>query len=305
MGDKTKIEWTDATWNTLRGCTRVSRGCMNCYAEKMSARFAGPGGAFEGVVTNTTAGPRWTGDIRFIEEKLDQPIRWRKPRRIFVNSMSDLFHEKVSDDIIKAHFDVMHQANHHIYQVLTKRPERMSSFIMRHGGPRFDKEHPGPVYPVGYEHVWLGTSVEDQHAANVRIPRLQEIPARVRFLSMEPLLGPVDLKGLTDGIGWIIVGGESGPGARPMHPEWVQDICNICFEENIPFFFKQWGVWAPGPWDGTPDTDSQVTVYRSGHKGVWSGDGPHPGFGVVKMYKGNKHDNGALLEGEEYKGMPR
>lgn len=270
------IAWTDETWNPLRGCSKVSEGCRNCYAETVANRFSGSGMPYEGTITNG----RWNGEIRLVPEVLDQPLRWKKPRRIFVNSMSDLFHENVSFVFIEKVFDVMEEANWHTFQVLTKRPKRMLEFMTWYLNRNSDES-------VGYRHdppknVWLGVSVENQKAADERIPLLLQTPAAVRFLSMEPLLGSVDLRkiqlgpnghGLTfqvdsltgwangynensgnpkimrnDQFGkvdWVIVGGESGHKARPMHPDWVRSIRDQCVASRVPFLFKQWGEFEP------------------------------------------------------------
>ncbi len=213
MGDKSEIEWTDATWNPVRGCTKVSAGCKNCYAERFSERFRGISGhAFEQGF-----------DLRLVPEKLDLPKRWKRPRLIFVNSMSDLFHEGVPPEYIRQVFAVMAEADRHQFQVLTKRADRMASLA---------KALPWP------SNVWLGVSVENQDNVG-RIDALRGVPATVRFLSLEPLLGPLELD-LT-GIHWVVVGGESGPGAREMREEWVTGIREQCAKANVPFFFKQWG----------------------------------------------------------------
>ena len=260
MADGTGIEWTDATWNPVRGCSRVSQGCVNCYAERVAHRFSGPGQPYAGL---TNEHGRWNGTVRVVRDALDQPRRWRKPRRIFVNSMSDLFHESLPYDVILAIFTVMASPDcrRHTLQVLTKRPERAAELASRL-----------PWAP----NIWLGTSVENQAAADERIPHLLRVPARVRFLSCEPLIGPVDLSAWfggepvccgrpvedTDGpaccgcpepsgpdIHWVIAGGESGPRARPMHPEWARGLRDQCVAAGVPYFFKQWGEWAHDPLD--------------------------------------------------------
>ena len=232
MADKTGIEWTDATWNPVTGCTKVSEGCDHCYAETIAHRFAG-----------TKAYPNGF-DVTLRPERLEQPLRWKRPRRIFVNSMSDLFHSDVPDDYIAQVFEVMTKAQQHTFQVLTKRPGRMRSLLSRRSF-RDNFAHWGQPWPL--PNVWLGTSVENQRWADVRIPLLLDTPAAIRFLSCEPLLGPVDLFAWNIDRGtrvdWIICGGESGPHARPMHPDWARQLRDDCLTAGIPFHFKQWGEW--------------------------------------------------------------
>lgn len=276
--DKTKIQWTDATWNPVTGCTKVSAGCKNCYAEALAARFW-VDRKFTSVFTH--------------KDRLDQPLRWRRPRRVFVNSMSDLFHDAVPDEFIEAVFGVMAVATHHTFQVLTKRPERMLRWLRtlggletreecvqreaeRRGGVIFDSRgsnpegyfparptkeqlavrRPWPGWPL--PNVWLGVSVEDQRAADERIPLLLQTPAAVRFLSCEPLLGSVQLGvggeffdygvGGEPRIGWVITGGESGPGARPCDVAWIRSIVQQCKAAGVPTFVKQLG--AVVSWNG-------------------------------------------------------
>ncbi len=272
MSDKTKIEWTDSTWNPVRGCSRVSDGCRNCYAETVAARFSGPGKPYEGLVHPHGA---WNGRVLFVEKALDQPLRWRRPRRIFVNSMSDLFHENMPDEWIDRIFAVMALAPQHTFQVLTKRPERMLRYLEASTDNREEAigeqvrilsrgKHSG-LFELPLLNVWLGTSVENQEAADERIPYLIQTPAAVRFLSCEPLLGQIDLESACWGEGkhrppldiqakqisgqrlaglhWVIVGGESGPDARPMHPGWARSIRDQCVKAGVPFFFKQFGEY--------------------------------------------------------------
>lgn len=219
MSDGTKIEWTDATWNPVRGCTKISPGCAHCYAETFAERFRGVEGH-----------PYEQGfDLRLVPEKLTDPFLWPSRRRVFVNSMSDLFHADVPDDYILRVARVMQAANWHTYQVLTKRSERMAEMLRT--TLRFAAELP---------HIWWGVSVENRRHGLPRIDHLHSAPAAVRFLSVEPLLedlGEVDLTG----IHWMIVGGESGPGARPMHPDWVRSLRDQCRAAGVDFFFKQWG----------------------------------------------------------------
>ena len=219
-----KIKWTESTWNPVRGCTRVSEGCRFCYAERIAARFSGKGMAYEGLAENTKAGPRWTQEIQIVRALLNEPLKWKKPRRIFVNSMSDLFHEKIELSYIQEVFAVMKEAHWHQFQVLTKRAERLLEF---------NSKLPWP------SNVWMGVSVEDERVTD-RIDALRQTDAHIKFLSLEPLLGALpNLK--LDEIGWVIVGGESGPGAREMQKKWVVDIRDRCAETRVPFFFKQWG----------------------------------------------------------------
>lgn len=222
MGDKSAIEWTDATWNPVTGCTKITRGCDNCYAERLAERFRGtPGHPFENGF-----------DLTLHPKRLSQPLSWRRPRRIFVNSMSDLFHKKIPMEFIDRVFDTMEVANRHIFQILTKRSSLMKNYIRR----RYAR---GAAPP----HIWCGVSIED-HEATARIRHLQRTPAAVRFLSIEPLLGPVGEIDL-QGISWVIVGGESGPGARPVKERWILDIRDICEKKGVDFFFKQWGGLTP------------------------------------------------------------
>jgi protein gp37 len=222
MADSTSIEWTDATWNPVTGCTKISAGCDHCYAERFSERFRG-----------TRGHPFESGfDLTLRPERLDQPLRWRAPRMIFVNSMSDLFHKEIPEDFIARVFDTMEAAHWHTFQVLTKRSSLMRDFLRKRYGPRR-----APF------HMWFGVSIEDGNKAS-RIRHLRDAPAGVRFLSIEPLIGPVGKLDLND-IDWVIVGGESGPGARPMKEEWALHIRNLCVQACVPFFFKQWGGRSP------------------------------------------------------------
>jgi len=224
MAATSHIEWTEMTWNPVRGCTRVSEGCRHCYAERIASRFNGEGQAYEGLAMITTAGPRWTNQVRMLPELLDQPRRWRQPRVIFVNSMSDLFHPDVTLEFIQQVFAVMEECPQHTFQVLTKRSERVRELA------------PHLPWPAN---VWMGVSVEDERVVQ-RVRDIREVPAEVRFLSVEPLIGPLEDLPL-EGIHWVIVGGESGPGARPMQEEWVLSIQEQCRRAEVAFFFKQWG----------------------------------------------------------------
>lgn len=224
MAAKSRIEWTDATWNPVTGCTKVSPGCVHCYAETFSERFRGvPGHPFEQGF-----------DLKLWPDRLELPLQWRQPRKIFVNSMSDLFHAKVPGEYIRDVFGTMMRADQHVFQVLTKRSDRLLEWTSNHV-----REFEVGRFP---RHIWLGVSVENQDYV-WRIRHLQKVPAQIRFLSIEPLIGPVVLSAsLLRGIHWVIVGGESGHAARPMKPEWVRSIRDTCARNGVTFFFKQWGA---------------------------------------------------------------
>lgn len=324
MGNKTGIEWTDATWNPTVGCSIKSKGCTNCYAMKVAHRLGNAldQDKYRGLTRVVNGKPVWTGILRAVNGNvLRQPLRWAKPRRIFVNSMSDLFHEDLPDHEIDRVFAVMAMAMHHQFQVLTKRAERLQSYFaageqaLQWRWLKAADEILGTAWGATLEgcfplpNVWLGVSVEDQAAADERIPHLLATPAAKRFLSCEPLLGPVDLTQIDDGaqtfnalsldgdnveddrdylgacVDWVIVGGESGPGARPMHSDWARSLRDQCQAAGVPFFFKQWGEW--GPLDGTGlaserlDADPKTDLYRIG-----------------------KRRAGALLDGREWKEFP-
>jgi protein gp37 len=337
MGEKTKIDWTDSTWNPLRGCSRVSEGCRNCYAERMAARFSGQGQPYEGL----TKDGHWTGKVELVEKHLLDPLKWGsvdeeygvlggnlrgRRRHIFVNSMSDLFHKNITDEMRDRIFAVMALCPQHIFQVLTKRPERMLKYLTTSSVLRTDRltKIVGLNFPIGTEsklqpiawplpNVWLGVSVENQAAADKRIPWLLDTPAAVRFVSCEPLLGPIDFSQLgpgpwplwgplsgycsrhypkircgcpdqTPSIDWVIAGGESGPNARPMNPDWARGLRDQCEEAGVPFFFKQWGEYLPVTADSI---------------------GPHVvEFDDQKYLKCGKKAAGSLLDGGEYKKFP-
>lgn len=295
MADKTKIQWTDATWNPVRGCSRVSEGCRNCYAERAAMRMAAPGGAYEGLVQIVNGHSRWTGTVALSGGMLRQPMQWTRGRRIFVNSMSDLFHESLPFEAIDKVFAVMADCPQHTFQILTKRPARMLEYLSS-DNPRYTASKVFDLttgiagkfdcdiyWPLS--NVWLGVSVEDQATADERIPLLLQAPAAVRWVSIEPMLRPVDLTGvevlkpeghrpgawlnaltghivgpddMTDmRLDWVVAGGESGPGARPMHPDWARSLRDQCRAADVPFFFKQWGEWEPCPqefWHGLGPT---------------------------------------------------
>lgn len=244
------ITWTEETWNPLRGCSRVSEGCRNCYAEGVAARFSGPGQPYEGLAKFVDGDARWTGEVKLIEDKLNDPIRWQRPRRIFVNSMSDLFHEKVGNATIARIFQVMKKARHHEFQCLTKRVERMVEWFKTasariHYWEDLDENHKRLVE----EHIWIGISVEDQKTADARIPLLLQVPARTRWLSIEPQIGSVNLEpwlrrafeAQEKAIHWVVIGGESGTGARPFDVGWASDLVDVCKRFGVAAFVKQMG----------------------------------------------------------------
>lgn len=248
MGDTTSIEWTDATWNPLRGCSRVSPGCKKCYAEGIAHRFSGPGKPFEGLTKLVNGHPTWTGKIRLVDKALTAPLRWREPRMVFVNSMSDLFHESVPISFIAAVFGIMRATPQHTYQVLTKRPQRMRAFFET-VTPEDVREYTvsrtqrmiagGWTWPL--PNVWLMTSVEDQERVDERIRELVRCPAAVHGISAEPLLGQIDLRPWLPGLQWVICGGESGHGARPCALEWLWSVVEQCQAASVPCFVKQVG----------------------------------------------------------------
>lgn len=309
MGRETGIEWTDSTWNPIRGCSRVSEGCRNCYAESVAARFSGAGQAYERLAEFRVIGqgtpeervePHWTGKVKFFDKHLEDPLRWRAPRKIFVNSMSDLFHESVEDDWLIQIFAVMQACPQHTFQILTKRPLRMFSWMTEENGDLVSLAgaelasqkgwcHAHEDGPWPLKNVWLGVSVEDQHTANVRLPLLAQTRAAARFVSYEPAIGPVDFgvalpkQEWRCSIEWVICGGESGQLARPMHPEWARSARRFCTDYQIPFFFKQWGEFLPAMQDGRNKTELNCS------------DEP---------LRVGKKKAGAVLDGVEWKEFP-
>ncbi|MBR7191698.1 DUF5131 family protein [Gordonia sp. SCSIO 19800] len=279
MGDTT-IEWTEKTWNPVTGCTKVSPGCDHCYAETLAERFRGtPGHYFENGF-----------DVQLRENKLTEPLRWRKPRKVFVNSMSDLFHDDIPEAYIGAVFDIMAKAPQHTFQILTKRHARMRALLTKWATQVPDDL---PQYKAAFRshqaqwamvkqwplpNVWLGVSTENQQWADIRIPALLDTPAAVRFISAEPLLGQIELSSSAlgryyggdpredeSGLDWVIAGGESGHGARPMHPAWARSLRDQCVAAGVPFLFKQWGEWAPrGPDDLATGERADVFLGRDG-----------------------------------------
>ncbi len=398
MAEHSTIEWTDATWNPVTGCAVVSPGCTNCYAMRLAGTRLAQHPSRAGLTRDTKAGPVWTGEVRLSEEWLDQPLRWRRPRRIFVCAHGDLFAEQVPDEWIDRVFAVMALAPQHTFQVLTKRAARMREYLTqaerllgeRDGSEprsstqgrvvvraaaldreRFMRNEGVPRWPL--PNVWLGVSAEDQRRADERIPDLLATPAAVRFVSAEPLLGPVRLDRIKEGVDdfadcgghpdpywpldtcdamwldalrgamdaearapdgsrrgdidvglvhgggkldWVIVGGESGRGARPMHPDWARSIRDQCAAAGVPFFFKQWGEWAPGDAFGVtkdgPITDRRGNVPDWMRRYVVCGDQwadrltahTFTGHGTNLVYRVGKHRAGRLLDGREHSAMP-
>lgn len=333
---ESKIEWTDRSdWNPIRGCTRVSPGCGGpgphggCYAEKIAGRFSDPGQAFHGFATRA-AGGRWTGKVAIVEERLTLPLRWRKPAKVFASSTSDIFHEALSDADIDRIFAVMALAPHLTFQVLTKRADRMRHYLRHAWAEPFDGRHEDAAYwrvvqtarkiaPALYEqsdiggcrwwplpNAWLGVSVEDQQRADERREHLRATPAAVRFVSYEPALGPVDWTGW-EFVDQIIGGGESGPRARPMHPDWQRGTRDFCDEHGIAYFLKQNGEYAPGEIAGEyldPDKPAKGYSYFDGRWGeTWS----HPEGHIddePDVYRVGKQRAGRWLDGILHDGMP-
>lgn len=344
MSDKTGIEWTDATWNPVTGCEKVSQGCKHCYAEREWPRMT--------RLVPAYAGRKFT-DVRTHADRLNQPIRWAKRRMIFVNSMSDLFHPAVPDYFIDSVFGVMwaclygrNEQDGHIFQVLTKRADRMRDYFKtdrREAWARAAVHHGGGIDPDGifdqvtgfdgpHPRIWLGVSVEDQAAAEERIPLLLDTPAAVRWISAEPLLGPVDLNRILVNqergfhasalqeqhddcyyqsnaqLDWVVVGGESGDKARPMHPDWARSLRDQCAEAGVPFLFKQWGEWAPGENCG-PMRQTQQTADH--YAGKWAFGSMTPKQSEEchiddepTLYRCGKKAAGRLLDGVTHDGYP-
>jgi protein gp37 len=344
MADKTRIEWADATVNAINGCSVTSPGCTNCYAMKLAGTRMKTHPSREGLTVETKAGPVWNGEVRLHEPALLQPLSWSKPRRIFWNAHGDTFHDAVPDEWIDRIFAVAALTPQHTHMILTKRSKRMREYFTKvrvcdgvcdsmsivwdvaqnmaieHG--LLDRYQPTiRVLP----NVWLGVSVEDQTRADERIPHLLATPAAVRFLSCEPLLGPVDLHrhdsdeardwltghwfevdtapdggGIAQGTGakidWVIAGGESGPGARPMHPDWARSLRDQCAAAGVPFHFKQWGEWAPvASWPS----------FRSGNPADVNGNDEVLDLDTkVRSWRVGKKRAGRLLDGIEHNGMP-
>ncbi|MBN8283433.1 phage Gp37/Gp68 family protein [Zoogloea sp.] len=342
MADKSKIEWTDATWNPVTGCAKVSQGCKHCYAEREWPRMT--------KLVPAYAGRDFT-DVRTHGDRLDQPIRWAKRRMIFVNSMSDLFHPAVSDDFIDCVVGVMwaclygrNEQPGHVFQVLTKRADRMRAYFnsdRREAWARAAVNYGGGIDPDSlwdqimdfdgpHPRIWLGVSVEDQAAANERIPLLLDTPAAVRWISAEPLLGSVDIFSTMTGellhtsgnefdpgwLNWIVVGGESGPKARPMHPAWARSLRDQCATAGVPMLFKQWGEWVPrsdcyhtfDDGKSLADIDPGATRWPCIRLNENGGDGnrleDEDGGDSAYMQRVGKKLAGRLLDGVQHDGYP-
>ena len=355
MADHTRIEWTDATWNPITGCTLVSDGCRHCYAATLAATRLKNHPSRAGLARLNAAGEaKFTGEVRLNNDWIDQPLRWRKSRRIFVCAHGDLFHEAVPDEWIDRVFAVMALAPRHVIQVLTKRPERMREYfsaLAASPSRRFDVllaarrvgatlmelqtiEQLLATLPL--PNVWLGTSVEDQATADARIPHLLATPATVRFVSAEPLLGPVDITQPQFGemhcaarcngnclargdeecpdqydmpkLDWLIVGGESGRKARPMHPDWARSLRDQCQDAGIPFFFKQWGEWAPDyPWPGSATETTQRAFWHDSCGLIFDTPAQEDGlsfFSDGHVLRVGKRAAGRLLDGREWNEVP-
>ncbi len=368
VADHTHIEWTDATWNPITGCSIVSPGCTNCYAMRLAGTRLKHTPSRAGLTTDSKAGPVWNGQVRLNEQWLDQPLRWKSPRKIFVCAHGDLFAEGVPDEWIDRVFAVMALAPQHTFQVLTKRAARMRQYLTKCGAEtavmrttrtklaavcrgdagandtlgRILAKNGLPDYRWPLPNVWLGGTAEDQRRADERVPELLATPAAIRFVSAEPLLGPIDFRRLRvantvasagfpmadalrgsfyldpdhqapftrklieeertlprnpNGIGldWIIAGGESGPGARPMHPDWVRSIRDQCAGAGTAFFFKQWGAWAPE--EAFADAAETYKADLATHR-TWR-------FTGTPMRRRSKSITGRLLDGIEHNAMPQ
>lgn len=352
MADHTKIEWTDATWNPITGCSIVSPGCTNCYAMALAGTRLKNHDSRKGLTKQVNGKHVWTGEVRFNAQWLDQPLRWTKPRMIFVCAHGDLFAEGVPDEWLDQVFAVMALCPQHTFQVLTKRPERMRDYLAAivdtfHASPEGMDQRFGEIcvdltaspcaagkfeevnWPL--PNVWLGVSVEDQRRADERIPILLDTPAAIRWISAEPLLGPVDLtdacqgswffdalrgtrwhddpdrpnqaEQFARGLDWVVAGGESGPNARPMHPDWVRGLRDQCAAAAVPFLFKQWGSWAPSSVEQATDPRSGWRCL-AGHPHVPKAAELYPENGASFVEFVGKRRAGRLLDGVEHNGYP-
>lgn len=342
MADKTHIEWTDATWNVVTGCSVVSPGCTNCYAMRLAGGRMQHHPSRAGLTIETKAGPVWNGQVRFNEAWLNQPLSWKTPRKIFVAAHGDLFHEGVTDEQLDAVFDVMARCGQHTFQVLTKRADRLRKYIEDFPVRRamFDSHAGLDWAPWPLPNVWLGVSVEDQARADERIPLLLDTPAALRWISAEPLLGPINLnhvkffdRTLADGaheagwesalngkrfdpwndeemeseghprLDWVVVGGESGScrEARPLHPEWTRLIRDQCADEGVAFLFKQWGSWQPiDKWQGGPTPQRAIMLDAS----PCPDDAVPQDVGAHRFVHVGKKAAGRLLDGVLHDGYP-
>ena len=315
MGDRSKIEWTDATWNIVNGCSVLSPGCINCYAMRLAGGLKKNHPSRTGLTEPSKTGPVWTGEVRWIAKQEDLPLRWRRPRRVFVAAHGDIFHDNVPTEWLDRIWAIMKLAEGHSFQVLTKRPKRMRLYLsdpelpkriaqrcliegrnMRPGaacwqGDRWRDAGGGSVVPDRWPlpNVHLGVSAEDQVRANERLPELLQTPAAFRFASLEPLLGPIDLARALD---WVIVGGERGGRARPMEIGWARALRDQCAQTGTPFFFKQWGEWAP-----FADDD-----FRYGKHGY--GSRADKVDTKRRMYRLGWRRAGRVLDGREHNDLP-
>lgn len=339
MAETSTIEWTDATWNPITGCTLVDDGCRNCYAAELAAGRLKAHPSRHGLAVRNAQGvAKFTGQLRWNNQWADQPLRWRKPRMIFVCAHGDLFHEDVPTVWIDRVFSVMVLAPRHTFQVLTKRPDRAARYFARdddgfmaaearieHRAKQIARDRKTPV-PIGktllgtapWPHIWLGTSASDQASAEARVPALLGTPAATHFVSAEPLLGPVDLASMCDdgaydaligfdakgsghifkGLDWVICGGESGRRARPMHPDWARSLRDQCAAAQVPFFFKQWGTWLPQ----CQDPDGRWDWAEADERGIlhhWPEDREHKTSMPL-----SKSTAGRLLDGIEHNEVP-
>lgn len=334
MAEHSTIEWTDATWNPITGCSIKSPGCNNCYAMQLAGTRLKHHPSRQGLTRKLPSGRIiWNGEVRFNEQWLNQPLQWKKPSMIFVCAHGDLFHEDVPDEWIDRVFAVMALARHHTFQVLTKRIDRALRYFTQRVNGRVRQIHvwaacrevtlprgryaPDTVWPL--PNVWCGASIEDQITYDERVTELAAIPAAVRFISAEPLLSDVDMgllgtlpstiapnyTALHQRIHWVIAGGESGRNARPMHPQWVRSIRDQCIEAGLPFFYKQWGEWARTYPVAGGDIGGDI---RRGVVQALSLSGEcNPGFGRkgdVYMRRVGKKKAGRLLDGREWNEMP-
>lgn len=338
MAEHSTIEWTEATWNPITGCTIISPGCTHCYAMKLAGGRLRQHPSRKGLTIKTKNGPVWNGDVRFNSEWLDQPLRWKRPRMIFTCAHSDLFHEDVPDAWIDDAFAVMALSHRHTFQVLTKRDKRMRRYVAGLTAARVEASARKIGHTFVFEgrtllslplaNVWLGVSAERQQEVDARIPHLLSTPAAVRFVSLEPLIGPIDLTFVTSGphasinaldrgtsgtirakipsLDWVIVGGESGRHARPMHPSWARSLRDQCADAGVPFFFKQHGEWQPKTRaDGWRLTKDHV-VFEGSEPKFYRGWPPGGGTSAPPEFleRVGKKAAGRLLDGRTHDGMP-